>query len=223
MKTFAYRALGCKVNQFEGDEARSFLEFKGLVEVPDRADLVVMNTCAVTHRAVQKGRQTMRRLLAENPQAAAVLTGCMTPDDVPAFEAMAPVVHIAVNRNRDTLRNTLSEIVGPTAPGEPAKDQPRKRAYLKVQDGCNLRCSYCIIPTLRGRSRSRPLDECLAEFDQLQERGHLEIVLCGIHPVIGAMSSAWKSPISVALSSSAADPGPGFVFPRSRPTSFRRP
>ncbi|MEW6741117.1 MAG: MiaB/RimO family radical SAM methylthiotransferase [Planctomycetota bacterium] len=182
MKTFAYKTLGCKVNQYEGDSARAHLERLGCVEVTEGADLALLNACAVTQRAVQKTRQALRRLHSENPAAAMVLTGCMTPSDIASFREIDPNLHLAVNLERDLLASLLASLTGGSEPPEGGHlSRHRTRAYLKVQDGCNLRCSFCIIPNVRGRSRSRPLASVIDEFRRLEAQGHLEIVLCGIH------------------------------------------
>ena len=177
MKTFALITLGCKVNQYEEERMRQSLLAAGLRETPlDEADLCIVNTCSVTAVADKKSRQMIRRALRANPAARVIAAGCAVENE----QALSPDIPPGVIRLKVTEKELLPEILGlPPAPAHPG--QRRTRALLKVQDGCNQFCSYCIVPYLRGREKSRPLKEALEEARTLFELGHQEIVITGVH------------------------------------------
>jgi len=179
-------SLGCKLNQSEMDSLASQLAQGGhhIVTEPGEADLCVLNTCAVTHVAAQKSRQALRRLHRDNPAARLVVTGCyaeLTPEDL---RDLPGVELVAGNREKEQLVAILGS-AQPDArfPGSPIP-QFRTRAFVKIQDGCDNACTYCIIHVARGPQRSRPLDDVLAEVRAYQAAGHQEVVLTGVH--IGA-------------------------------------
>jgi threonylcarbamoyladenosine tRNA methylthiotransferase MtaB len=181
-------SLGCKLNQSEMDALAGQLAAGGhqVVAAPAEADLCVLNTCAVTHVAAQKSRQALRRLHRDNPQARLIATGCyaqLTPEDL----GNLPGVEIVVgNRDKDQLEGLLGDsATGAEAVG-PASSVPRTRtrALIKIQDGCDNACTYCIIRVARGPQHSRPAGEILAEVRARLAAGHQEIVLTGVH--IGA-------------------------------------
>ena len=175
MKAAIY-TLGCKVNQYESRVIGEALEQNGytLVDVKDDADIYIVNSCTVTAAADQKTRQRVRKIKREHPQSIVVLTGCMT-QAFPADEAMLPEADIILgNKNNAKLLSLLDTYakfgkrivsIEPHATGDRfasaavrAYDE-RTRAIIKIQDGCNRFCSYCIIPYSRGRVRSKPLEE----------------------------------------------------------------
>jgi threonylcarbamoyladenosine tRNA methylthiotransferase MtaB len=185
-------SLGCKLNQAEMDALASRLAGAGhqVVLSVAEADLAVLNTCAVTHVAAQKSRQALRRLHRENPQARLVVTGCyaeLSPDELSDL----PGVDLLVgNEAKGDLAALLPPAVavegsplrlGLETPGQPLA---RTRALVKIQDGCDNACTYCIIHVARGPQRSRPPDRVLAEVGTRLSAGHREIVLTGVH--IGA-------------------------------------
>ena len=181
-------SLGCKLNQSEMDALAGQLAAGGhqVVTSPAEADLCVLNTCAVTHVAAQKSRQALRRLHRDNPQARLIATGCyaqLTPEDL----GKLPGVEIVIgNRDKDRLEGLLVDsATGAEAIG-PASNVPRTRtrALIKIQDGCDNACTYCIIRVARGPQHSRPAGEILAEVRARLAAGHQEIVLTGVH--IGA-------------------------------------
>ena len=181
-------SLGCKLNQSEMDVLARRLAAGGheLVGAPVEADLCVLNTCAVTHVAAQKTRQALRRLHRDNPQARLVATGCyaeLTPEDLVNLPGMEMVVG---NQDKDRLAELLGERETGAGAAEPAPRLPRTRtrALVKIQDGCDNACTYCIIRVARGPQRSRPAGEILAEVQAHLAAGHQEIVLTGVH--IGA-------------------------------------
>lgn len=180
-------SLGCKLNQSEMDALAARLSQGGhqIVASPAEAELCVLNTCAVTHVAAQKSRQALRRLNRENPDARLIATGCyaeLTPADLQDL----PGVELVVG-NGDKER--LQEIIGnaipqPESPVTSLAAHSRTRALVKIQDGCDNACSYCIIHVARGPQHSRPPGEVLASVQSHLTAGHKEIVLTGVH--IGA-------------------------------------
>ena len=173
--------LGCKVNQYETQFVREGLERAGYEEAQqdETADLCIVNTCTVTNEGDAKSRQLIRRLARENPDSRIVVMGCYAtraPEDV----AELPNVTEVVTDKRE-LPDLLGRFGVIDIPDGISQFGDRHRAYVKVQDGCLLRCSYCIIPLVRPSLTSRPLEEILREVQRLQENGYQEIVLTGIH------------------------------------------
>jgi threonylcarbamoyladenosine tRNA methylthiotransferase MtaB len=168
-----------------------------VVSAPGEADLCVLNTCAVTHVAAQKSRQALRRLHRDNPQARLIVTGCyaeLTPGDL---QGLPGVEFVVDNQQKERLAELLGGgVMGEEEAGSLEKTGfsaapqtleiplPRTRALVKIQDGCDNACTYCIIHVARGPQRSRPAEEILAEVGAYLAAGHQEIVLTGVH--IGA-------------------------------------
>jgi threonylcarbamoyladenosine tRNA methylthiotransferase MtaB len=193
-------SLGCKLNQSEMDSLAARLVQRGhqVVATPAEAELCVLNTCAVTHVAAQKSRQALRRLHGDNPQARLIATGCyaeLAPGDLRELPAVELVVG---NQDKERLEEFLQgetsnqdtshpymepHVVSATDSLSPIPGR-RTRAFVKIQDGCDNACTYCIIRVARGPQRSRPADEVLAEVQARLVIGHQEIVLTGVH--IGA-------------------------------------
>ena len=181
-------SLGCKLNQSEMDALARQLAAGGhqVVTAPAEADLCVLNTCAVTHVAAQKSRQALRRMHRDNPQARLIATGCyaqLTPGDLCELPGVEMVVG---NREKDQLEELLGkDAMGVRSLGSASSlPRTRTRALVKIQDGCDNACTYCIIRVARGPQRSRPAGEILAEVQARLAAGHQEIVLTGVH--IGA-------------------------------------
>jgi len=194
----AVTTLGCKVNQYESAAFISDFEDAGLEVVPftQPADIYVVNTCAVTAKAGAQSRQMVRRALKANPGAKLVVTGCYA--QVASQELLhgveAPIC-IVGNGNKDRLtaialgdrRCDLEMYTGEISrkkevcPLTARRFSGRTRAYLKIQDGCNSFCSYCIVPYARGRSRSLPEAQVLEQLDIFVDQGYKEVVLTGIH------------------------------------------
>ena len=177
-------SLGCKLNQSEMDDLAARLARNGhqIVASAGEADLCILNTCAVTHVAAQKSRQALGRLHHDNPSARLVATGCYA-DLFPAVLSGLPGVElVAGNRQKEHLADLLGCVAGDRAV-QPAT-RPRTRAMVKVQDGCDNACTYCVVRLARGPQRNRPPDEVLADVQASVEAGYHEVVLTGVH--IGA-------------------------------------
>ncbi len=192
---YAITTLGCKVNQFETQAMEAMLRARGhaATEGGD-ADVVIVNTCAVTAESGRKSRQAIRRMLAENPGAIAAVCGCysqISPEDAAALGAAV----IYGSGDRAGFVEALERAVTERTP-ERCVDDPfrraqieslpagalegRTRAYLKIEDGCDNFCSYCVIPYARGRVRSMPLAEIRTEAARLQREGFRELIVTGI-------------------------------------------
>lgn len=173
--------LGCKVNQYETQYAREMLELNGYVEASEGqpADLCLVNTCTVTHEGDAKSRQLIRRLHQSNPSAAIVVMGCYATRDPVAVGRLPGVAQVVTSKER--LPEELAAFGVTRQPQGISRFDDHQRAFVKVQDGCLLNCSYCIIPSVRPTLRSRPADEIIAEVSRLVEAGFHEVVLTGIH------------------------------------------
>jgi len=197
---FIVSTLGCKVNQYESDSLAAGLRAHGWqpAGTGETADVCVVNTCTVTQKASMQSRQLIRQLQRQHPGARIVVTGCyaqIAPDEI---AAVAGVHVIAGHSRKADLPAMIMKAAGdagaaplraldrlsPTLPFDtPANPAPgsRTRPYLKVQDGCNSFCTYCIVPHARGRSRSMPPDQVLRHLRRLGAMGYHEVVLTGIH------------------------------------------
>jgi len=192
MKTVKFITLGCKVNQFDTQSIRERFLGAGYSEIDNGkpADIYLINTCTVTHRADSDSLNLIRKAKRENSRAKIIVTGCLTELDEDLIRQAAAKVIIVKNKDKEKLpsqgltpkynsrravlrglslrANSISYFKGHT------------RAFLKIQDGCDNFCSYCKVPLVRGRSRSRGLDKIVSDARQLVKNGFKEIVLCGI-------------------------------------------
>lgn len=173
--------LGCKVNQYETELVREGLIGIGYrdADKEEPADLCIVNTCTVTGEGDSKSRQAIRRLARDNPDARIVVMGCYAtraPDEIAALPGVSEVV-----TDKRELPDLLGRFGVIDVPNGISQFGNRSRAYVKVQDGCLLRCSYCIIPQVRPHMYSRPADHILDEVRRLVDNGYREIVLTGIH------------------------------------------
>ncbi|MDY6953007.1 MAG: tRNA (N(6)-L-threonylcarbamoyladenosine(37)-C(2))-methylthiotransferase MtaB [Thermodesulfobacteriota bacterium] len=180
------KSLGCKLNQSEMESlARQFVAAGyELVGSAETADLCVLNTCTVTHVAARKSRQAIHRLRRLNPDAHLVVTGCYAELAAEPFEADLVVGSEDKARLLELVqaassRQSATEPSGPAANARPAF--ARTRAFVKIQDGCDNACTYCIVRVARGRQRSRPRDEVLGEVRARVSEGYKEVVLTGVH------------------------------------------
>ena len=173
--------LGCKVNQYETQLVQEGLLRSGYEVADDNqtADLCIVNTCTVTSEGDSKSRQVIRRLNRQNPDARIVVMGCYATRD-PEQVADLPGVSDVVTDKRELpdLMGRFGVIDIPTGISGLSN---RHRAYVKIQDGCLLKCTYCIIPTVRPEMYSRDPNEVLQEIRQLIDNGFREIILTGIH------------------------------------------
>lgn len=195
----AFLTLGCKVNQYDADAMRAVLDYGGLrvCDAQDRADVYVINTCAVTAEAERKSRQAVTRILRINPDAEIYVCGCASQNNFSQF-ARDGVKFISGTKGKLALAEELVKRYGGSDDGffdkivtsdfDTAEKYEefrgtltmRTRHYVKIQDGCNNFCSYCIVPYLRGRSRSRSMSGILREIETA-ETASREVVLTGIN------------------------------------------
>lgn len=173
--------LGCKVNQYETQLVKEALEQNGFreAEEDEPADLCVVNTCTVTAEADSKGRQLIRQLAQRNPGTQTLVMGCFATRDPNAVRDLPSVFEVVTDKRE--LPDVLQRIGLQTVPSGISRFDGHRRAFVKVQDGCVLRCTYCIIPSVRPGLRSRPPEEIEDEVRRLVDNGYQEIVLCGIH------------------------------------------
>lgn len=193
MKKVRFVTLGCKVNQYETQAMRESLQGAGLCEVKQGAsDVVVINTCTVTGEADRENRYWIRRLRRENPSAKIVVTGCWVERNRREVAPLPGVDLVLSNHEKGEIVQRLFQGCGTPAvqmEGNPkhrygalkiSRFQGHARAFIKIQDGCNHACSFCKVVLVRGRSRSRSLDEIVAEAGRLSGAGYREVVLTGI-------------------------------------------
>ncbi len=184
-------SLGCRLNEAELQTwAQSFQNIGySLVNQVDNADLAIFNSCAVTSEAARKSRQMIRKFHRINPRARLVVTGCYASLEPQELEKIMGVDLVIDNSDKDILIDRVKDILDvpvmpefATEPGEsPLFSRNRERAFIKIQDGCRYRCTYCIVTVARGEERSRSIDSLIEEINQLHQAGVLEIVLAGVH------------------------------------------
>lgn len=186
--------LGCKVNQYETELVREGLRRVGFHDAgeDEAADLCVVNTCTVTAEGDSKSRHVIRKLARDNPQTRIVVMGCYAtraPDELAALPNVAEVV-----TDKREIGDLLGRFGVVDIPTGISRFTGRKRAYVKVQDGCLLRCSYCIIPHVRPNVYSRPIDHIRDEVARLVDNGHREIILTGVHLGHYGVETNFKKP-----------------------------
>jgi threonylcarbamoyladenosine tRNA methylthiotransferase MtaB len=228
-RTVALETLGCKLNQYETAGISDQFERKGLRVVPfaEAADVYVINTCTVTDRTDKVGRQLIRRAQRQNPEATIVVTGCYVQYN-PREAAAVPGVHLVVgNADKDRIVDLLDQdwdaSEGPVVEvHELAKSDPfvsfpmtrfpgYTRGFVKIQDGCDLRCSFCAIRIARGPSRSEQPGRVLEHAERLIEAGFEEIVLTGVHLVDYGRDLMPRTTLATLLEQIVALPGLGRV------------
>jgi threonylcarbamoyladenosine tRNA methylthiotransferase MtaB len=202
MKRLLVKTLGCKVNQCESEAIRNAIveSDQGFAAADDgMADVVIVNTCTVTRKSAMQSRQAVRQAIRANPGARIVVTGCHAQTSPVELAAIDGVDLIVGNRDKHLIPQQIHSDM-PTNAGDGAlaectdiadirqfKSLPgiahggRTRPFLKIQDGCNAFCTYCIVPHARGRSRSLPMDLAVRQIEQLGRLGYREAVLTGIH------------------------------------------
>jgi len=185
----SFFTLGCRLNQYDTAALRARLLEEGMREGP-RPDVILVNTCTVTGRADQEARQLIRKLHRESPDARIVVTGCYAqraPEELRGMPGVAAVLGAAEREDPESIRRAVAGEPVPVGPGRAARSLAtpapllvgRSRALLKIQDGCDSFCAYCIVPYVRGRSRSLPHAEAVDRTRRLLETGFREIVLTG--------------------------------------------
>ena len=201
--SFSITTLGCKVNQFESETIAQELKRSGIQRIvknklsgDEKADTCIINTCTVTHKAAMQSRQAIRQAIRSNPDATIIVTGCLAQTDPDGIRKIRDVHRIVGHAEKYRIPEIVQSIDLPTTASGPAKKrfQPnppdktassplgnKTRPFLKIQDGCNTFCSYCIVPYARGRHRSMPVEDVVASVRIIKEAGFHELVLTGIH------------------------------------------
>ena len=178
MAGFSVRFLGCKVSYADAQLIRERLLADGHAEQEDAAEIAVVNTCCVTHEAVRKSRHAAAR--AARTHGRVYVTGCGASLAADGFAGLPDNVVVVARRSEETP-DFVARDMGPIGCVQAASKLDRVRAFVRVQDGCSFSCSFCIIPIVRGSSRSRRADDVLREVRKRVEQGHREVVLTGIN------------------------------------------
>ena len=182
MKKYKVVTLGCRTNQYESQAFLDQLKKQGYEEASDgdRADLCIVNTCTVTQSADKRSLYQIRKLARDYNPSKLVVTGCLAERSKKELEALPEVTDVIPNRKKEELLPTVfPEMEWPEFRIE--RFEAHTRAFVKIQDGCNSYCSYCVIPFVRGHSRSKKMLDILQEIDSLVENGYKEVVLTGIN------------------------------------------
>ncbi len=190
--TFSITTLGCKLNQYESECIRQVLvgkdwEFRSFGE---NADYYIINTCTVTGKTDSRCRNAIRRARKAAPDSTIIVTGCYAETQAGSLKKMVETDLVIGNEGKDSIVGIIEKLAGRDIPGQPseglgcydiAEFHGHSRAFIKIQEGCDASCTYCIIPRARGRSRSVPFERVLGQVKKLEENGIDEIVLTGIH------------------------------------------
>lgn len=182
-KTFRVVVLGCRTNQYEGQAFHDQLQAIGYEQAGEgeEADLCIVNTCTVTESADSSSRHEIRKLSKNNPNAKIYVTGCYAERDAEAVSKLPGVTGVVANAEKEDLLSKIFPEMESLPEFSIQRFDAHTRAFVKVQDGCNSFCTYCIIPYVRGRSRSRTIADVLEEVRRLVSQGFKEIVLTGIN------------------------------------------
>lgn len=184
---FRIYTFGCKTNQYDSESLRRiFLQSMEEAKPSEKTDVIIVNTCAVTHIAERKARTLIRRLLNTYPESKIIVTGCYAERNPQEIKNLGNIIVLG-NNEKDKIPSLFS--ITPNL-SFIVSDKKRIRAFVKIQDGCDDFCSYCIVPYVRGPVRSRDFEEIIDEIGQLTKLGYPEIVLTGIH--IGKFRSNGK-------------------------------
>lgn len=208
-KKFKIHTLGCRTNQYESQAYKNQLEEMGFVEATDleEASVCIVNTCTVTEGADRSSTYSIRQLANKNPHAQIFVTGCMVENEKEKIQKIAPNIQTVSNLEKENLLSYLFPEIEDLPEFQIKQFDAHTRAFVKVQDGCNSFCSYCVIPYVRGRSRSKTIQEIISEIEALVENGYKEIVLTGIN--IGDFDGNEKPARSLAELVSIVDQIPG--------------
>jgi threonylcarbamoyladenosine tRNA methylthiotransferase MtaB len=238
MRSVGFITIGCKLNQFETEQMRETVEALGYATCGRReqADVYVINTCTVTSKSDYRSRQAIRRAVRLNPDATIIVTGCyaqLAAEDIAGLEGVDVVAgnaekqSIATYVGLDKQPEALVEVTEAGSFGDVRSHRKLHgfggytRAFVKIQDGCDNRCTYCAVPLARGRSRSKTPEEVTSEIDTLVSAGFKEVVLTGVH--LGSYGRDLSPPETLAglLRRIARMPGPERVRLSSiEPTDF---
>ncbi|MCX7096807.1 MAG: tRNA (N(6)-L-threonylcarbamoyladenosine(37)-C(2))-methylthiotransferase MtaB [Methylococcales bacterium] len=185
------KTLGCRLNEAELETWAQAFQKSGhaITKQAEDAQLIVLNSCAVTQDAARKSRQLVRRIHRDNPQAKLVVSGCYATLNTDEVAALMGVDLVVSNKDKDQLvEKTLTELdmdTMPTMSTEPGETslftRGRQRAFVKVQDGCRYRCTFCIVTVARGEESSRPVAAVIDEINALHQQGITEVILTGVH------------------------------------------
>jgi len=198
LATFAIHTMGCKLNFYDTEAMAAGLEEAGLARLTDwrEADLAILNTCTVTNSSDAESRNLIRRYRRAKPGGFLVVTGCYAQAKTEDIRAMSEVDLVTTNVDKYQVTPIVEAFRGAEAVAREAHDimekrpaeyrildrfETKTRAFIKIQDGCNLRCAYCIIPFVRGNNRSVPIPAILDQLRVLEDQGIEEVVLTGIH------------------------------------------
>ena len=207
------KTLGCRLNEAELETWAQDFQQAGhhITRQPNQADLIVVNSCAVTQDATRKSRQLVRRIHRENPKAKLVVSGCYATLNQDEAAQLMGVDLVVSNKDKNQLvSKTLSQLdlgnmpAMATKPGETSLfSRGRQRAFVKVQDGCRYRCTFCIVTVARGEEQSRPVQAVIEEINSLSEQGIKEVILTGVH--LGGYGSDINSHLSELLQTILAE------------------
>ena len=189
-RKYAVYTLGCKVNQYETQAVETILRERGFEPAEEGADVIIVNTCAVTAESGRKSRQAIRRLMTRHPGALTAVCGCFSQLEPEAVKALGADIVFGSGQKKE-LVEAIEACLPAVAVDDPFKRRifeplpagaagGRTRAMLKIQDGCDNFCTYCVIPYTRGRVRSLPLADCANQAAELAAEGFAEIVVTGI-------------------------------------------
>ena len=190
----AFKTLGCRLNLYETDSIASQFSENGykIVDFGEKADIYVINTCTVTNQSDHKSRQEIKRVKKKNQDALTVVTGCMATNYKEKLQDSEDIDYVIDNDHKTSVFSVIDshqkgEIVSPDNfekdlfGYDAAKDTLHTRSFIKIQDGCNNFCTYCIIPKVRGRASSRPVEEILENIKKVVDYGFKEVVLTGVN------------------------------------------
>ncbi|MFA6401567.1 MAG: tRNA (N(6)-L-threonylcarbamoyladenosine(37)-C(2))-methylthiotransferase MtaB [Salinivirgaceae bacterium] len=188
----SFKTLGCRLNQYETDALVSGFDRAGyqIVDFKDMADVTIINTCTVTGQSDHKSRNIIQQAIHNNPRAAVVVTGCMAEQYQQELEQIPGIAMVINNRDKSGIVEKVETILGRngmnTIPSgvfsyQPVQKSLHTRAAIKIQDGCDNFCTFCIIPQVRGRAISRPVDEILENMRQSIDLGFKELIITGVN------------------------------------------
>ncbi|MCK4519396.1 MAG: radical SAM protein, partial [Candidatus Omnitrophica bacterium] len=182
MKTCLFKTIGCKVNQYETQLLREGFSANGYREVSDEkeAEVCVVNTCTVTKKSDEKSKRAIARIIRKNPHARVIVTGCAVDNEFSVVNKIKGVSLFVRNLDKSKILSLVNSNCGKPVDVITAFSN-RDKAFVKIEDGCNNFCSYCIVPFTRGRAKSRDAGEIKGEVENLCRAGYKEIILTGIN------------------------------------------